>query len=381
MQLQSTAPAVLSETRAFAAQNGRYTESLLNRGRRYLPHISQAIEARGIPGELALLPAIESGFNPNARSPHGAIGLWQFMPGTAEAYGLKHSWWYDGRRDLLASTKAALDYLDNLNRRFEGNWLLAIAAYNCGEGTTERILKQARVSAKAADLWALLPRFPKETQRYVPKLLALSSVIRNPAAFGVKLPKIPLEPKFEIVGTGAQIELLKAAELAGVQPKHIYDLNPAFPRWATDPDGPHRLLVPVGSGSRFITSLKLVPPKERVNWQRHTILQGESLSVIALRYGLRVKDLMVANNLNSTLIRAGAGLLVPMPRLEGLRVNHPVRRRAKTHSPANKPYRVRTGDSLWRIARRHNTTVARLMKLNGLTQTSVLRPGQLLRLA
>jgi len=381
MRLGDALPPSLSHARRWLRTNGGDVEKVLARGQTHLPYIVEAVEARALPAEIALIPAIESGFRPNARSPLGADGLWQFMPATATDYGLKRTWWYEGRRDIVAATGAALDYLEALNRRFHGNWLLTMAAYNCGEGTAERILKRAGVTAREADLWALLARFPKETRHYVPKLLALSELVRSPERFGVRLPALRLEPQFDVVDIKAQLELAKAAQLAGVSPQAIYDLNPGFRRWATDPGGPHRLLTPRGTGAKLTLALASLPPSGRVTWQRHTIRPGENLSLIAHRFGLRVRDLMVANNLSSSLIRAGNALLVPTPRAHTVVISGPVKRRTAREVSKGTIYRVRAGDSLWRIARRHNTSVAALMRLNGLTRASVLRPGQVLRLA
>ena len=372
-------PLSFDQPRRWLRANGRDIETILGRGQAHLPFILEAVQSRGLPTELALIPAIESGFRPDARSPLGADGLWQFMPATAKAFGLKRTWWYDGRRDLVAATNAAMDYLQALNRRFRGNWLLTVAAYNCGEGSVERALKRAKITVTSADIWTLLPYLPRETRHYVPKLLALAEAVRDPGRFGVTLPSLSLDAQFDQVDTGGQIELRKAADLAGVAPQAIYTLNPGFRRWATDPQGPHRLLVPEGTGNRLKVALASLPAKERVTWQRHQIEPGESLSVIAERYGLRVKDLMVANSLSGTLIRAGAGLLVPRPRHGKPIVTGPIKRRVRAATASGGIYRVRVGDSLWRIARRHNTTVSRLMHLNGLTTRSVLRPGQVLR--
>lgn len=360
------------ETRWLRANEAHLTE-VLGRARRYLPHILEAVTARGMPGEIALMPAIESGFQTDVRSPHGADGLWQFMPATARSYGLKTNDWYDGRRDTIAATKAALDYLQALNVQFDGNWLVSISAYNCGEGTMRRVLRRAKLHAKDADLASLLPHLPKETRRYVPRLLAFAELVRDRSASGGALPPSDATAKFVTVEIGGQIELAVAAQMIGVETSALRALNPAFRRWATDPDGPHRLLVLPEHAQPMRQALASTTTLGRIRWRRHQVRPGESLSLLARRYGVRVKDLARANGLSSSQIRAGDELRVPTHRAQ--------QPDARSRVVSGALYRVRSGDSLWRIARRHKTTVQRLLRLNRLTRSSVLRPGQTLRVA
>ena len=376
MQLSGAHPSELNRERRWLRANERHIVEVLGRGRRYLPHVLEAVASRDMPGEIALIPAIESGFRPDVQSPNGADGLWQFMPGTARRYGLRQTRWYDGRRDAVASTEAALDYLQALNQRFEGNWLVSISAYNCGEGLMRRVLRRANLRAKDADLTSLMPHLPKETRRYLPRLLALAELVRSPAAFGVRLPPSDATPKFTTVQLGGPIELAVAAELIGVETSLLAELNPALRRTATGPDGPHRLLVLPEHAPPMRRALATMSISDRVLARRHQVRRGENLSSISKRYGVRVKDLMRGNGLSSALIRAGDELRVPSRR-GGLSAGP----KAQLAPRSEALYRVRSGDSLWRIARHHNTTVERLLKLNRLTRSSVLRPGQTLRVA
>ncbi len=226
------------------AGNPDYLGRAFSRADLYLYHIVTELEARGMPLELALLPVVESAFEPYAYSHSSASGLWQFIPGTGSRYNLKQDWWYDGRRDVIESTRAALDYLQALNTEFNGDWLLAIAAYNCGEMNVERAVARNQAAGLPTDFWNL--KLPAETRAYVPKLLAMGRVVAHPERYGLSFNKIPNQPYFAKVDTKGQISMHVAAEIAGLTDAELYELNPAFHRWATDPSGPYSLLVPGG---------------------------------------------------------------------------------------------------------------------------------------
>ena len=172
-------------------------------------------------------------------------GLWQIIPGTGKRLGLAQNWWFDGRRDVLESTRAALDYLEHLHERFDGDWLLAVAGYNSGEGNVARALKKAAAAGQPQDFWGIKSYLPAETRTYVPRLLAIAELVGNPAAVGVTLPELRNEAQFAVVETGGQIDMALAAQLAGIDTDALYALNPGVNRWATDPEGPHRLLLPL----------------------------------------------------------------------------------------------------------------------------------------
>ncbi len=356
-----------------------YMRRVLRRAEPYLFHIVQSLEARDMPGELALLPIVESAFDPFAYSHGRASGLWQFIPGTGKRFGLKQNWWYDGRRDITESTRAALDYLEYLSDLFDGDYLLAVAAYNSGEGIVRRAVKRNRAAGKATDFWAL--NLPRETRAYVPKLLALRELVRDPGSYGLKLPAIADQPYFDIVPTGGQIDLALAADLADMDLDELYLLNPGFNRWATDPDGPHRLLVPMARAGSLATALASLPPTERVRWQRHRIRPGDNLGSIAARYGTTVALIKDVNNLRSNNIRAGDDLMIPAARknLSSYRKSEASRLAAAQQTRRGRDktlYTVRGGDSFWSIARKHGVGVRELAGWNGMSPRDTLSIGR-----
>ncbi len=356
-----------------------YLDRVFRRGQPYLFHIVNSLEARGMPLELALLPIVESAFDPFAYSHGRAAGLWQFVPGTGRRFKLKQNWWYDERRDVASSTRAALDYLEMLAGQFGGDWLLAVAAYNSGEGNVHRALRKNRRLGRATDFWHL--PLPAETRAYVPKLLALRELVRDPASYGITLPVVDDVQYFDFVETGGQIDLALAADLAGLDLDELYLLNPGFNRWATDPDGPHRLLVPVANAQILRDALADLPESERVRWQRHRIAAGETLSGIADRYRTTTALVREVNNLRGNRIRAGDDLMIPTARrsLTTYRKSEDGRLaslRQKKRGTSRKTYVVRPGDSFWKIARDHGVGVRELASWNGLAPRDTLSVGR-----
>ena len=353
--------------------NARQVERILDRGEPYLAFIFKEVRQRDFPAELVLLPFIESGYDPFAYSHGRAAGLWQFIPATGKRYGLKQDWWYDGRRDIVASTEAALNYLDRLQQDFDGDWLLALAAYNAGEGTVRNAVRRNRKAGKPVDFWHL--GLPKETTAYVPKLLAISAVINHPKEYGVHLAPVDPEPGFIVVDTHNQLDIGIAAELAGVKTEEIYRLNPGYNRWATHPDGPYRLVIPVEKSAIFEQNLAALPASERVKWVRHRIRKGETLSHIARRYDTTVSVLRNSNVLHGNNIRAGSHLLVPVAAKEPGRYRALANISYEPRSGNKQTYTIRSGDSLWTIARHHNVRVNQLTVWNRL-DSGTIRPGQ-----
>lgn len=358
-----------------------YLQRVSERARPYYHHILHQVLARGMPAEIALLPVVESAYDPFAYSHGRAAGPWQFIPGTARHFGLKSNWWYDGRRDILASTEAALTYLEQLHRRFDGDWLLALAAYNAGGGTVNRAIRRNREQGKPTDFWSL--DLPRETEAYVPKLLAVARLVRDAEALGLTLTPIDNAPHFEVVDTGGQIDLAQAAEMAELDLDTLYRLNPGFNRWATDPDGPHRLLVPIAHAERLRSRLQALPPQQRVSWHHYRVQPGDTLITIARRFDTSVDVIRRGNRLNGPLIRVGQNLVVPKPALAGdqYRLSQPERKRARqqqlARAHAHKTYhRVAAGESFWTIARRYGVGVRELARWNQMAPGDTLRVGQ-----
>ena len=294
---------------SWLVDNPEHLTAVSHRALPYYHYILEQVLERNMPAEVALIPFIESGYNPFAVSSARAAGPWQFIPGTARNFGLESNWWYDGRRDIVASTDAALNYLSTLNDMFDGDWLLTFAAYNAGEGNVMRAIKRNNNANQPTDYWSL--RLPGETMRYVPKLLATAKIIRDAESLGVELEAIPAEPYFVEVDTGGQLDLSQAAEMAEIDLDELKRLNPGFNRWATAPEGPHRLLVPIEQADQFQNALVVLPAEQRVNYDHYTISAGDTLGAIARRYGTTVSALQQANKLNTTNIRVGQTLLVP----------------------------------------------------------------------
>jgi len=359
------------------ANNPEYLERTFGRAVPYLHHIVKEIEARGMPLELALLPVVESAFEPYARSWATANGLWQFMPGTGERFGLKQDWWYDGRRDVIASTRAALDYLQYMHDEFFDDWLLAIAAYNCGEFRVQREVANNRAKGMPVDFFSL--KLPAETRAYVPKLLAMRRLVLNPEDYGISFSPIPNEPYFIKVDTGGQLDLTLAAELAGITLDEVYELNPGFHRWATDPAGPHFLLLPRDAADAFSRNLALLSPDERVRVSMHKVKSGESVASIAKKYKTQPIVVRDMNNLdNAAPLVVGSEIRVP-----SAVVNLPAKVMLAAAGVDGRGGRgrpgihvVRSGDSLWGIAKRHRMSVAMLARLNGMGPRDTLRAGQ-----
>ncbi len=356
-----------------------YFDAVMARGEPYLHYIADRLEARDLPAELLLVPVVESAFRPFAYSYSRAGGIWQFTPATGRHYGLAQNWWYDGRRDVLASTEAALDYLEYLHALFDGDWLLALAAYNAGEGRVQRAVERSRARGGSTEFWAL--DLPRQTRRYVPRILALRTILAAPAEYGIELPQIADDAAMSVVELPGQVDIALAAKMAGISVDELYRYNPGFNRWATPPDGPHRLAVPQARADEFETALAQRDPADMVRWQRHRVASGETVSEIAQAHGVSVGAIQDVNDLDGSFIRAGDHLLVPTASRssEAYALSASNRRRARqARGPEDRrriEYQVQSGDTLWELARAHDVSVRRLATWNDMAPADPLRPG------
>jgi membrane-bound lytic murein transglycosylase D len=420
-----------------------YLDRIFKRAQPWIYYIANEIEERGLPGELALLPIVESAYDPFAYSRGKALGAWQFIASTGRNYGLNQNWWYDGRRDVWASTDAALQYLSALADMFEGDWLLALAGYNSGENRVARQVRKNRAAGKPTDFWNL--RLPRETRGYVPKLLGLTCMFKYPEQYDFQMPATPDQQVIASVDIGQQADLVLVAQMAGVPIDVLFTLNPGYNRWATSPDGPHSVVLPVEGAELLEASLEKIDASALMRWDQVVVQSGDTLSEISARHHVPVSALRTSNGLEGDLIFAGQKLRLPRDdqlmvdplyaqaavELQNLqagliaadRITHRVRSgeslsviahryrvsvrdlqrwnnisdprtlRAGTtitvfHSPAEpRPatsgtvkYVVQRGDSLWSIAKKYKVKIAELKSWNDLGSNSVIQPGQSIRI-
>jgi len=361
------------------ARHPDYMDRVAERAQPYMYYIVEALKENDIPMELALLPIVESAFKPFAYSHGRASGIWQFIPATGRRYGLSQNWWYDGRRDVYASTQAAIRLLLNLKRDFKGDWLLALAAYNSGSGTVHRAIRRSKRKNGATDFWSL--NLPKETRAYVPKLLALKQLIENPAKFEMDIQAIPDKPYFERVEVGAQIDLAVAAEMAGIDLDELYELNPGYNRWATAPNGPNYLLLPLDKSEQFKERLAQLPDQDRIRWVRHAIKSGETISTIAMKYHTSIKTIKRVNRMRGNMLRVGHSLTIPVASksLGSYKLSANQRKKALQNTPrrgVKLNYIVQAGDTFWDLAQQHRVGVRQLARWNGMAPRDPLTPGQ-----
>ncbi|MBT2868847.1 LysM peptidoglycan-binding domain-containing protein [Chromobacterium violaceum] len=292
----------------FYASRPEYFKRTLDRSRKYLFHIMNEVERRGMPTEIALLPMVESAFVPTANSRVGAAGLWQFMPATGRHYGLEQTWWYDGRRDVTDATRAALDYLQNLYAQF-GDWNLALAAYNWGEGNLARAIAKAQASGIEPTYENI--RLPNETRNYVPKLLAVRNILLNPEKFGVHLDKFPNKPYFVAVSTGKHMNIDIAAKLAGISVAEFKELNPAFNLPVFAYKAGRQMLLPASKVDKFQANLDKWS-KPLLTWEVYMPKSDESVGAVAGDHGMSASQLLAANRISGGTLKAGQPVLVAM---------------------------------------------------------------------
>ncbi|MCL1114751.1 LysM peptidoglycan-binding domain-containing protein [Shewanella basaltis] len=379
MSLPVVDNALVAHYRQWYLDNPKHLEIVTQRASPFLYYIVEQLEARNLPIELALLPIVESGFDPLAYSNSHASGLWQLTPPTALSFGVKTNWWFDGRQDVASSTKAALDLLQYLYPKMENNWFYTIAAYNSGEGRLLSAIKSNQARGKSADFWSL--SLPKETAHYVPQLLALADVIKNAEKYGITLAPIENAPQIEVVNIESQLDINLAADLAQIDIVDLKAINPGLKRWATAPQGPHQLIVPSDKAASFKRALATVEPDSRINWVRYKIKSGDSISRIADQFETTATLIRSSNGIKGNNIIAGKFLIIPVaakdPDLATLSADQILARKKVVKSSQNKQsYTIKSGDSLWKIAQSQQVTVAQLMKWNNLKQQSTLTVGK-----
>jgi membrane-bound lytic murein transglycosylase D len=379
-----------------------YLRHSANRAAPYLYYILQQAHKRHLPVEVVLLPMIESAYNPFAYSSAGAAGIWQMMPGTASGFGIKQNWWYDGRRDVVASTKAALDYLVYLGGFFDGNWMLAIAAYDTGEGNVLSAIRRNNRDGKSTDFWSL--PVAQETREYIPRLLALATIIANPDEYPVDFPRVRNAPYLAQVDVGGQIDLQHAATLAGLSLTKLKQFNSGYNRAATDPNGPYKLVLPMENVEQFTENLMQSPQYRRARWQHYKVHSGESLQAVANKFNTSPAALRQVNALSSNTVKPGLNLMVPYARpaisKSILKSEQRYMTAKKTDVVSSKTtakqlaksilknlhgryviqsgdtlYMVREGDNLQKIADHFRTDVKTLLAVNRLSMDSTLDVG------
>ena len=390
-QLQETAGVNprIEQQRLWFASNPSFLENAGERGSLYIHYIVERLEERNMPLELALLPVIESAYNPMAYSRAHAVGLWQFIPSTGRYFNLRQTRFYDGRRDITASTTAALDYLTRLHDMFNGDWLLALAAYNAGEGTVSRAIERNEKLGLPTDYWNL--PLPNETRAYVPKLLALSQVVLAPEAYGVNLNPIANEPYFQIVEIKRRMDLSKVAAVVDIDEDELFQLNPAF-KQRTTIDGPQHLLVPTSKAQLLTASLSTMRADELISQQplkpvfdtaqnsavegarrTYRVKRGDNLSQIARANNVKTQDLQRWNKLSGNKLKIGQTLVMQDTRQ---RVNTVVAANGKAKKKQTQ-YKVKRGDSLYVVAKRFNVEMQHLKRWNPRVGKA-LKPGQML---
>jgi membrane-bound lytic murein transglycosylase D len=399
-----------------------YIARVQERAAPYMHLILDEIEAKNLPGELALLPVVESAFIPEAYSRSAASGLWQFIPSTGRLFGLEQNSWYDGRRDVYASTQAATSFLKDLSEEFNGDYFLALASYNWGKGNVSKAINRNLYQGLPTDYWSL--NLPKETEDYVPRLLAIAKLFANAEQYGVRLQNIPNKPYCELVNVGSQLDIDKAAQLAQTPLSQFLKLNPCFKKGSTSPYGPHRLLIPASRVQTFKQNLARLPYEERVDQrkrdeellaekirqnellaqkmhdeeeklenrrkrevitpkryysglptQQYQVHRGETLSTIARNSGTTVANLRQINHLSKSTVNSGAYLKIPVSSSHAsLAVE--TSRTGKAKSSGGQLYVVKKGDTFFNVSKRFAVSRSNIAAWNNISPNSNLRLGQ-----
>ena len=311
MQMRPVESSLVGDWETYYSSRAEYFARMIDNSAHFMYHIANEVEQRGMPLEIALLPMIESAYNPVAYSSAHASGIWQFIPSTGKNYGLKQNGWYDGRRDVIAATGAALDYLQTLHRMFN-DWELALAAYNWGEGAVQRAIDRNQARGLPTDYLSLAAQMPAETRNYVPKLMAVKNIIANPARYGLTLADVPNEPYFEVITVKRHIDLPLAARFAGMSLDEFKFLNPAHNKPVINADVAETIVLPKHKVAQFMAQMQQHADKPLVSMKTHQVRAGERPEAIATQYSISVAEL---NNLNGIggrrQIVTGQNLIVP----------------------------------------------------------------------
>jgi membrane-bound lytic murein transglycosylase D len=352
-----------------------YLERVFDRGGRYLHHIVEELEARGLPTELALLPIVESAFNPQATSSAKAAGLWQFIPSTGRAFNLSQNWWMDERRDIIESTRAALDYLQKIYAQQGNDWFLALASYNWGEGAVSRAMKYNKARKKPTDYLSL--KMPKETRHYVPQLIALRNLLRDPERYGLRLPYVEDRPYFAIIDKNQSMDLTLAAELAELELSEFKALNPHLHRPVITVSQTTRIILPIENIQTYNQNLKqwLTAGLPLVTWRPYTLKKGDTLEKLSKAAGISPLELARVNGLKSPKagLLPGSSILAPVsvqthdPAIETTLARFSGAKTIEQVQLPAKVYRVRKSDTLAKIARQFGVSISQIRKLNKLS--------------
>jgi membrane-bound lytic murein transglycosylase D len=352
-----------------------YIERMMDRSQKYLFYVVGEVEKRGMPSEIALLPMIESAYNPIANSRSKAVGIWQFIPSTGRLYGLKQDWWQDKRRNVVDATNAALDYLQKLHALF-GTWDLALAAYNAGEGTVSRAIAKNKAKGLPTDYANL--KLPAETKDYVPKLQAIKNIVSNPSQYGLYIDPIPNKPYFTYVEAPAVIDADLAANLAEISYDEFLLLNSEHRRpLIRTNEKTQKFILPINAADTFVKNLSQ-NEKPLVSWNIYKPKRNEKIKTIANKFDMEESDLIKANDLNpQKLIKPSSIILVA--KKEGTETNahqdideSKIQKDSKTEiSVSPNKYKVKSGDTLTKIAKKYGISVDELKDINQITKSDI----------
>ena len=322
----------------------------------------EELEKNNLPIELAILPYIESNYDPFSISPSGAVGIWQFMPRTGRLYELNKSWWNEDRHDPFKSTQAAVSYLKYLYQRFDEDIYLTIAAYNAGPSLVDRRINQNKRKGEKTDFWSL--NLPSQTKNYVPKYIALRELILNSDKYGVKMPDIPYEDVVKKITIPGQVEILALSEFLEIKPELLYKLNAGYTKWASAPKDESIFYIPKEKYYLYASENNPFNKTNDINWISHIVKSGDNLWDLSIKYDTEVNIIKEINYLNNDLLSINDTLLIPL---------------GKSKSNNFIPYEmyiVSEGDSLWSIARKYNLDVNDLAQMNSLNENEYLQLGQ-----